>query len=81
MPLLRRGRDDEVHRVNIGDGVLEEDGLMWELPRIAPQRLVAMWGSRWGRTGRWGMVQTIFTSVTAQTMGHQLSWTAQSPLL
>ena len=29
MPLLRRGRDDEVHRVNIGDGVLEEDGLMW----------------------------------------------------
>ena len=40
---------------------------------MAPQRLAGMWGSRWGRMRRRRMVQTILTSVTAQTMGRQLS--------
>ena len=50
-------------------------------PRMAPQRLAGMWGSRWGRMGRRKMVKTIFTSVTAQTMGRQLSGLAESPFL
>ena len=37
--------------------------------------------SRWGRMRRRRMVQTILTSVTAQTMGRQLSGFAQSPFL
>ena len=73
--------DDEVYRVHVGDGVLEEDGLVWRGPGIAPQRLAGMWGSRWGRMRRRRMVQTILTSVTARTMGHQLSGSAQSPFL
>ena len=48
---------------------------------MAPQRLAGMWGSRWGRMGRRRMVQTILTSVTAQTMGRPLSGFAQSPFL
>ena len=50
-------------------------------PGMAPQRLAGMWDSRWGRMQRRRMVQTIFTSVTAQTMGRQLSGFAQSPFL
>ena len=38
-------------------------------PRMAPKRLAALWGSSWGRMRRRRMVQTILTSVTAQTMG------------
>ena len=45
---------------------------------MAPQRLAGMWGSRWGRMRRRRMVQTILTSVTAHTMGRQLSGFAQS---
>ena len=41
-------------------------------PGIAPQRLAGMWGSRWGQMPHRRRVQTILTSVTAQTMGHQL---------
>ena len=52
-----------------------------ERPGMAPQRLAGMWGSRWGRMRRRRMVQTILTSVTAQTMGRQLSGFAQSPFL
>ena len=40
-----------------------------DLPGMAPQRLAGMWGSRWGRMRRGMMVQTILTSVTAQTLG------------
>ena len=50
-------------------------------PGIAPQRLAGMWGSRWGQMRQRRMVQTILTSVTAQTNGRQLSGLAQSPLL
>ena len=50
-------------------------------PRMAPQRLAGMWGSRGGRMRRRRMVRTILTSVTAQTMGRQLSGFAQSPFL
>ena len=50
-------------------------------PWMAPQRLAGMWGSRWGRMRRRRMVQTILTSVTAQTMGRQLSGFAPSPFL
>ena len=50
-------------------------------PGMAPQKLAGMWGSRWGRMRRRRMVQSIFTSVTAQTMGRQLSGWAQSPYL
>ena len=50
-------------------------------PGMAPQRYVGMWRSRWGRMRRGRMVQTILTSVTAQTMGRQLSGLAQSPFL
>ena len=50
-------------------------------PGMAPQRLAGTWGSRWGRMRRRKMVQTILTSVTAQTMGRQLSGLAQAPLL
>ena len=50
-------------------------------PGMALQRLAGMWGSRWGRMRRRRRVQTILTSVTAQTMGHQLSGLAQSPFL
>ena len=39
-----------------------------------------MWRSRSGRMRRRRMVQTISTSVTAQTMGRQLSGLARSPL-
>ena len=48
---------------------------------MAPQTLAGMWGSRWGRMRRRRMVQTILTSVTAQTTGRQLSGFGQSPLL
>ena len=47
-------------------------------PGMAPHRLAGMWGSRWGPMRRRRMVQTILTSVTAQTMGRQLSGLAQS---
>ena len=50
-------------------------------PGMAPQRLAGMWGSRLGQMRRRRMVQTILTSVTAQTMGRQLSGFAQSPFL
>ena len=50
-------------------------------PGMAPQMLAGMSGSGWGRTERRRMVQTIWTSVTAQTMGRQLSGFAQSPFL
>ena len=50
-------------------------------PGMASQRLAGMWGSRWGRMRRRRMVQTILTSVTAQTIGRQLSGLAQSPFL
>ena len=50
-------------------------------PGIAPQRLVGMWQSRWGQMRRRRMVHTIFTSVTAHTMGRQVSGLAQSPFL
>ena len=44
-------------------------------PGTAPQRLAGMLGSRWGRMRRRRTVQTILTSVTAQTMGRQCpSW-------
>ena len=46
-------------------------------PGIAPQILAGMWGSRLGRMRRRRMVQTILTSVTAQTMGRWLSALAQ----
>ena len=36
------GGDDEVYRVHVGDGVLEEDGLVGDLPGMAPQRLAGM---------------------------------------
>ena len=48
---------------------------------MAPQRLAGMPGSRWGRMRRRRMVQMILTSVTAQTMGRQLSGFAQSAFL
>ena len=54
---------------------------MWGSAWDGPQRLAGMWGSRWGRMRRRRMVQTILTSVTAQTMGRQLSGFAQSPFL
>ena len=47
-------------------------------PGMAPQRLAGTWGSRWGRMRGRRMVQTISTSVTAKTMGRQLSRLAQS---
>ena len=50
-------------------------------PGMAPQRLAGMWGSRLGRMRRRRMVKTILTSVTAQTMGRQLSGFAKSPFL
>ena len=50
-------------------------------PGMPPQRLAGMWGSRWGRMRRRRMVQTVLTSVTAQTMGRELSGLAQSPFL
>ena len=50
-------------------------------PELAAQRLAGMWGSRWGRMRRRRMIQAILTSVTAQTMGRQLSGFAQSPFL
>ena len=50
-------------------------------PQIAPQRPAGMWGSSWGRMRRRRMVQTILTSVTAQTLGCQMSGLAQSPFL
>ena len=40
-----------------------------DLPRVASQRVARIWGSRWGRTRRKRIVQTIFTSVTAHAMG------------
>ena len=49
-------------------------------PGMAPQRLAGMWGCRWGRMRRRRTVQMILTSVTAQTMGHQLSWFGPVPL-
>ena len=49
-------------------------------PGMAPQSLAGMWGSKPGRMRRRRMVQTILTSVTARTMGRQLSGLAQSPL-
>ena len=55
--------------------------LCGDRPGMACQRLAGMWGSRWGRMRRRRMVQTILTSVTAQTMGRQLSGFAQSPFL
>ena len=55
--------------------------LCWDRPGMAPQRLAGMWGSRWGRMGCRRMVQRILSSVTAQTMGRQLSGFAQSPFL
>ena len=76
------GGNDEVHRVHVGDGVLgEEIASCGDWPAMAPQRLAGMWGSRWGQMRRRRMVQTILTSVTAQTMGRQLSGLAQSPFL
>ena len=50
-------------------------------PAMAPQRLAGMWGSKWGQMRRKTTVQTILTSVTAETMGRQLSGWAQSPFL
>ena len=50
-------------------------------PGMPPGSLPGMWGSRWGRMRRRRMVQTILTSVTAQTMGRQFSGFAQSPFL
>ena len=50
-------------------------------PGIAPQRLAGTWGSRWGPMRRRRMVQTILTSLTAHTMGRQLSGLVQSPFL
>ena len=50
-------------------------------PGMAPKRLAGMCGSRWGRMRRSRMVQTILNSVTAQTMGCELSGFAQSPFL
>ena len=50
-------------------------------PGMAPQTLVGMWGSKWGRMRRRRMVQTMLTSVTAQTMGRQLSGLAPTPFL
>ena len=50
-------------------------------PGMALQRLAGMLGSRWGRMRRRRMVQKILTSVTAQTMGRQLSGFARSPSL
>ena len=47
-------------------------------PGMAPQRLACMWGSRSGLMRRRRMIQTILTSVTAQTRGRQLSRLAQS---
>ena len=50
-------------------------------PRIALQRLADMWGSRWGRRRRRRVVQTILSSVTAQTVGRHLSGMAHGPFL
>ena len=55
--------------------------LSGDQPGKAPQRLAGVWGSRWGRMRRRRMVQTILTSVTAHTMGHQLSGLDQYPFL
>ena len=52
-----------------------------DLPGIAPQRLAGMWETRWWQIFRRMMVQTILTSITAHTMGRQLSGSAQSPFL
>ena len=46
-----------------------------------PKRLAGMFASRRGRKRHRRTVETILTSVTAQTMGHQLSGLAQSPFL
>ena len=54
---------------------------MWGPAWDGPQGLAGMWGSSRGRMRRRRMVQTILTSVTAQTMGRQLSGFAQSPFL
>ena len=50
-------------------------------PRVTTQRLAGMWRSRWGRTRRRRTVQRILTSVTAHTMGRQLSGLAQSSFM
>ena len=50
-------------------------------PRKAHHSLAGMSGSGWGQMWRRRMVQTILTSVTAHTIGRQLSGSGQSPFL
>ena len=50
-------------------------------PGMASKRLAGMWGSRWGQMRSRRTVQTILTSVTAQTVGRKLSRLDQSPFL
>ena len=68
------GGNDEVDRVS-----WRKMASCGNRPGIAPQRLAGMLGSRWGRMRRRRMVQIILSSVTAQTVGRQLSGLAQSP--
>ena len=75
-----KGGDDEVYRVHVGDGVLEMASC-GDRPGMAPPRLAGMLGSRWRQMRRRRTVQTIWTSVTVQTMGRQLSGLAQSRFL
>ena len=50
-------------------------------PAMAPKRLAGICGSRWGRMRRRRTVRRILNSVTAKTLGRQLSGLAQSPFL
>ena len=54
---------------------------MWGPDLDGPPEACWYVGVQVGRMRRRRMVQTILTSVTAQTMGHQLSGFAQSPFL
>ena len=71
--------DDVVQWVHIGDGVLEEDGLVWGPARDSSPEAggyVGVWVG--ADAAQEGWVPTILTSVTAHTMGRQLFGFAQS---
>ena len=80
--MLAFGSGGRFSVAGLGPCALGEFGpFVRDRPEIAFLRLAGMRVSEWGQMPHRRMVRTILTSVTAHTLGCQLSRLAQSPFL
>ena len=73
--------DHHLVGVHVQCGVLEEDGLVGDLPAMAAHMLAGRWAKTAGAMRPRMSIHTSLTLVVAHTMGRQFLGCAQAPFL